>query len=50
MADEPDDVWLRPYDREKGVETAMREYLDWEVGLVRAVEADGTLRFPIHGD
>ena len=49
MADEPDDVWLRPYDRTSSVEAAMREYLEWEVGLVRAVERDGTLRFPKFG-
>jgi rhodanese-related sulfurtransferase len=45
MADAPDDVWLRPYDRAAGVKAAMQEYLDWEQGLVAQVERDGTMRF-----
>ncbi|HUJ76567.1 MAG TPA: rhodanese-like domain-containing protein, partial [bacterium] len=32
LADPPDDLWLRPYDREQGVEAAMQRYLDWELG------------------
>jgi rhodanese-related sulfurtransferase len=46
MADAANDVWLRPYDRASDVAAAMRAYLDWETGLVQAVERDGTLRFP----
>ena len=42
---EPDDVWYRPYDRATGVEEAMREYLSWEVDLVRQIERDGDTRF-----
>jgi len=49
MADEPDDIWLRPYDRAADQKAAMREYLAWETGLVPAVERDGTLRFPDFG-
>ena len=45
MASEPDDVWLRPYDRAEGVEAAMNEYLAWELDLVHQVERDGTARF-----
>ena len=42
---QPDDVWYRPYDRATGVEEAMREYLSWEVELVRQIERDGDTRF-----
>lgn len=42
---EPDDVYLRPYDRSSGVEDAMQQYLSWEVELVRQIERDGDARF-----
>jgi rhodanese-related sulfurtransferase len=45
MADAPDDVFHRPYDRAKGVEQAMRDYLSWEVDLVRQIERDGDAAF-----
>jgi rhodanese-related sulfurtransferase len=45
MADVADDVWLRPYEKDWGVEESMREYLTWEVGLVEQLERDGTARF-----
>jgi hypothetical protein len=45
MADEPIDLWLKPYDRAAGVKAAMEEYLNWEVDLVRRIEQDGTCRF-----
>lgn len=41
-----EDVYHRPYDRDSGVEAAMRAYLDWEVALTEQIEHDGTLRFP----
>ncbi len=41
-----DDVYERPYDREKGVEEAMNMYLDWEIELVNQIERDGTLNLP----
>ena len=44
---EPDDVWLRPYDRSSGIEDAMHEYLAWEIGLVEQFERDGTLHFAL---
>ena len=43
----PEDVWYRPYDRAKDREAAMREYLSWEVDLVRQVERDGDARFSV---
>jgi rhodanese-related sulfurtransferase len=45
MADAADDVFHRPYDRDKGIEQAMRDYLSWEVDLVRQIERDGDARF-----
>jgi len=39
------DAYLRPYDRNAGVETAMREYLSWEIDLVHEVARDGDARF-----
>ena len=41
-----EDVYLRPYDRDSGVEAAMQAYLDWEVALAEQIERDGTLTFP----
>ena len=45
LADVANDVWLRPYEKDWGVEDSMREYLTWEVGLVEQLERDGTTRF-----
>jgi len=45
LADETIDVWYRPYDKEAGVEQAMKGYLDWEVDLVAQVVRDGDTRF-----
>jgi rhodanese-related sulfurtransferase len=39
------DAYLRPYDRNSGVEEAMRAYLAWEIDLVHAVERDGDAPF-----
>jgi len=39
------DAYLRPYDRNSGVEDAMRAYLAWEIDLVHAVERDGDAPF-----
>lgn len=45
LASEPEDAWLRPYDRGHGVEDAMQNYLSWEVDLVHQIERDATVRF-----
>jgi rhodanese-related sulfurtransferase len=45
MADPPDDKWLRPYEKDWGVEQAMQDYLSWEVALLEQIERDGTARF-----
>jgi rhodanese-related sulfurtransferase len=47
LADEPNDVWYKPYDHGTAVEGAMRAYLTWEVGLVPQIERDGDARFRI---
>jgi rhodanese-related sulfurtransferase len=39
------DVYLRPYDRNSGVEEAMNAYLDWEVALVDQIAQEGTIQF-----
>jgi rhodanese-related sulfurtransferase len=45
LADEPLDVWLKPYERGGGTTGAMNEYLSWEVDLVQRIERDGTCHF-----
>ena len=40
-----EDQWYRPYDRAKGVEDAMQQYLTWEVGLVAQLERETYLHF-----
>jgi len=44
-ADEPDDVWLKPYERKGGVEDFMREYLTWENDLIKQIERDDLVSF-----
>ncbi len=41
------DVYLRPYDRNSGVEAAMHAYLSWEVALVDEIRRDGTVAFGV---
>ncbi len=45
MADEPIDVWLKPYERAGQQEGAMNEYLSWEIDLLARIERDGTCNF-----
>ena len=40
--DEPDDVRVRVHEYPGGMEKAMNDYLEWEIGLVDAVARDGT--------
>lgn len=44
-ADEPDDVWLKPYERKGVVEDFMKEYLTWEIDLIKQVERDDLVSF-----
>ncbi len=45
MADEPLDVWLKPYERPSDNEAAMNAYLSWEVDLQERIKLDGTTHF-----
>ncbi|HVA15454.1 MAG TPA: rhodanese-like domain-containing protein [Stellaceae bacterium] len=45
MADEPVDVWLKPYERASNTTNAMAEYLAWEVDLLPRIARDGTCHF-----
>jgi len=45
LASTPDDVALKAFEQPTNREAAMRQYLQWEVGLVEQVRRDGTLRF-----
>jgi hypothetical protein len=48
-ADEPLDLWLKPYDRARDTRKAMEDYLAWEVDLLPRIERDGTCRFRAPG-
>ncbi|WP_291296432.1 rhodanese-like domain-containing protein [Elioraea sp.] len=39
------DAYLRPYDRNSGVEAAMVAYLSWEIDLVKEIARDGDAPF-----
>jgi rhodanese-related sulfurtransferase len=45
LPDRPTDVFYRPYDNDQEVETAMRQYLDWEVNLLKRIEGEPGIRF-----
>jgi 3-mercaptopyruvate sulfurtransferase SseA len=45
MADEPLDIWLKPYERGSDARAAMSEYLAWETDLLPRIARDGTARF-----
>jgi len=44
------DFYLRPYDRNSGIEDAMNAYLTWEIDLVREIERDATIAFGVPGE
>ena len=45
LADEPLDVWLKPYERPGDPKAGMQEYLTWEVDLIDRIKQDGTTNF-----
>ena len=47
LAEPPDDVWYKPYDRARGVEDAMQAYLRWELNLPDQIARDGDARFRV---
>src|SRR5579885_1777150 len=44
-ADEPLDVWLKPYEQAGDTEAAMNAYLSWEIDLLERIKRDGTAHF-----
>jgi len=46
--DEPDDVYYVPRRRKKDQARYMREYLDWEQGLLLQLGGDADCPFPVH--
>ncbi|MDH4249048.1 MAG: rhodanese-like domain-containing protein [Deltaproteobacteria bacterium] len=44
-ASEPRDVYLRPYERDSGVENAMKDYLSWEVDLLKQIQKEIGVKF-----
>jgi rhodanese-related sulfurtransferase len=48
MADEPIDLWLKPYERPNDHEAAMNAYLSWEIDLLDRIKRDGTTDFRAH--
>jgi rhodanese-related sulfurtransferase len=44
------DFYLRPYDRNSGIEEAMNAYLSWEIDLVNEIKRDGTVVFGVPGE
>jgi rhodanese-related sulfurtransferase len=47
MADEPIDVWLKPYERPDGAKQAMADYLAWETDLLPRIARDGCTNFSL---
>jgi rhodanese-related sulfurtransferase len=47
VLDHANEVWLPPAQRDGDIEAAMREYLDWEIDLARAIERDPDVRFAL---
>jgi rhodanese-related sulfurtransferase len=44
------DFYLRPYDRNTGIQEAMNAYLSWEIDLVHEIARDRTVVFGIPGE
>lgn len=42
---EPEDIWLRPFERPTQTRQAMDEYLSWEIDLLEQARLDGSLNF-----
>ncbi|HEX2651485.1 MAG TPA: rhodanese-like domain-containing protein [Burkholderiales bacterium] len=45
MLEPPEDVYYKPYDGKSQVESAMRDYLDWELALLEQIRRDPDCRF-----
>ena len=45
MLEPPEDVYYKPYDHQARIESAMQDYLQWEVALLEQVRRDPDCRF-----
>ena len=45
MLEPPEDVYYKPYDGKTQIESAMRDYLDWELALLEQIRRDPDCRF-----
>jgi rhodanese-related sulfurtransferase len=45
LADEPADLWLKPYERKGDTRDAMADYLAWETDLLPRIARDGDAKF-----
>ena len=45
MLEPPEDVYYKPYDGKSQVESAMRDYLQWELALLEQIRRDPDCRF-----
>jgi len=45
MLEPPEDVYYKPYDGTSQIESAMQDYLQWELDLLSQIERDADCRF-----
>ncbi len=45
MLEPPEDVYYKPYDGKTPIESAMRDYLQWELALLEQIKRDPDCRF-----
>lgn len=45
MLEPPEDVYYKPYDGKTQIESAMRDYLQWELALLEQIKRDPDCRF-----
>ena len=45
LTTENNDIQYKAHDYDENIEYHMKEYIDWEIGLVDLVEKDGTAQF-----
>ena len=45
MLEPPEDVYYKPYDHQAQIESAMQDYLQWEVALLEQIRRDPDCRF-----
>ena len=45
MLEPAEDVYYKPYDGKSQIESAMRDYLEWELALLEQIKRDPDCRF-----